>query len=170
MLLTDWASDGGSSTEAIQRRETEGVEAPGLGEIDAPLPDIVGMVSWTGPLPPPGALREYEQLLPGAGERIVALAERQVAHRHMLERWTVNSSVRIEQRGQWIAATIGVLAIACGTYLMATDHDGWGFATIVTAIAGLLGAAVFGRRFQTRQLDEQMVEGDPPDPKDSAGR
>lgn len=42
----------------------------------------------------------------------------------------------------------------------ATNHDGWGFATIVTAIAGLLGAAVFSRRLQDRGSD-QGVNGPP---------
>ena len=41
---------------------------------------------------------------------------------------------------------------------MATNHDGWEFATIVTAIAGLLGAAVFSRRLQDRSSDRTLVE------------
>jgi uncharacterized membrane protein len=112
-------------------------------------------VSWTGPLPPPAAMREYDTILPGAGERILAMAERQVDHRHLLERRTLHAAILVEQRGQWIAALIGVAALACGTFLMATERDGWGFATIVTAIAGLLGAAVFSRRLDTRDARRQ---------------
>lgn len=111
---------------------------------------IEEMVSWMGPLPPPSAMRAYEEVLPGACERMLALTERQAAHRQSIEREEARSAVVVEQRGQAIAALIGVLAIVCGTYLMATDHDGWGFATIVTAIAGLVGATVFSRGIGSR--------------------
>ena len=32
---------------------------------------IEQMVTWTGPLPPPAAMRDYEQILPGAMERVL---------------------------------------------------------------------------------------------------
>jgi hypothetical protein len=42
-------------------------------------------VTWTGPLPPPSAVREYETILPGTCERILTLTERQAAHRQWSE-------------------------------------------------------------------------------------
>ena len=36
---------------------------------------IAASQTFSGPLPPPSAFREYEEILPGAAERILALAE-----------------------------------------------------------------------------------------------
>lgn len=165
MLLTHWNEGGGAAVDA----STSTPEADRTLDSSAEKPQAIvphagrlieQMVTWTGPLPPPAAMREDEQVLPGASERILALTERQVEHRHRIEEQAVRASIVIERRGQWVAALIGVLAIACGTYLTATNHDGWGFATIVTAIAGLLGAAVFSRRLQDRESG-QALDGPP---------
>lgn len=125
------------------------------------------MFQWIGPTPPPAAVREFEEILPGAADRILTLAEIQVEHRHDLERRTNDSMIKIEERGQIIGATIATLAIIIGGLLIYTDHDGFGFAMIVAAIGGLLGAAVFSRRSQVRELSQrrteldQMAEEDP---------
>lgn len=50
--------------------------------------------SFTGPLPPPEALANYEQASPGAADRILRMAEGQQQHRHGLERQAVSSEHR----------------------------------------------------------------------------
>ncbi len=139
------------------------VEAPELVDGHPVRPEISHlvhemMVGWAGPMPPPNAVREYEDILPGAAERILSMAEMQVAHRHDLERRTTQSMIRVEERGQWIGAGIAVLAILVGGFLIATDHDGWGFATVLTAVATLLASAIFGRRKQEGDLAERRRE------------
>jgi len=42
---------------------------------------VLQAASFSGPLPPPPMFREYEDVLPGAGDRILSMAERQAAHR-----------------------------------------------------------------------------------------
>ncbi|MGC9031129.1 MAG: DUF2335 domain-containing protein [Desulfomonilaceae bacterium] len=44
------------------------------------------LAAWYGPLPPPQVLAEFDRVIPGGAERILALAERQAAHRQNLER------------------------------------------------------------------------------------
>lgn len=39
----------------------------------------------SGPIPSPEVFREYEDILPGSADRILAMAELQQAHRHSLE-------------------------------------------------------------------------------------
>jgi uncharacterized membrane protein len=36
---------------------------------------------WTGPLPPPAALEQFERVIPGGAERILRMAEQEQAHR-----------------------------------------------------------------------------------------
>jgi uncharacterized membrane protein len=57
---------------------------PATGEVDRQVADQVNIqaarvevsqASWSGPLPPPEILGQYERLLPGAAERILSMAE-----------------------------------------------------------------------------------------------
>lgn len=49
--------------------------------------------SFSGPLPPPKHLAEYERILPGAAERIFRMAEDQATHRRSLEQAVVMGDV-----------------------------------------------------------------------------
>lgn len=49
---------------------------------------------FSGPIPPPNIIKGYEDILPGAAERIISMAERQSAHRQEMERVMVNAEAR----------------------------------------------------------------------------
>lgn len=68
------------------------------------------MASFQGPLPPPSMLAQYEEILPGAAERILVLLESETAHRHGVELQCVNAEIDSQKsisdeakRGQWLA-------------------------------------------------------------------
>lgn len=58
---------------------------------------ITGRTSVTsvhmGPLPPPDVFAGYEQVCPGAAERILSMAEQQAKHRQDLEKDRVKKSI-----------------------------------------------------------------------------
>ena len=47
----------------------------------------------SGPLPPPAMLEGYERIVPGAAERILAMAERESATRHTLDIKAVDANI-----------------------------------------------------------------------------
>lgn len=51
--------------------------APSLNPSSSNQPShsVVTAQTWVGPLPPPNALEAYEKILPGAADRILAMAE-----------------------------------------------------------------------------------------------
>lgn len=55
---------------------------------------IVQSVEYSGPLPPPAVLQRYDQVVPGAAERILRMAEGQSKHRQELEKTVVRSGSR----------------------------------------------------------------------------
>ena len=61
-----------------------------------------------GPLPPPKQLSEYEEICPGAAERIIQMAESQITHRQELEKLAANTNARNS-----------LLGICCGFIKMA---------------------------------------------------
>ena len=93
--------------------------------------------TWHGPLPDPDSLALYEQLVPGAAERLLSVFEGQVAHRHRMES---HSSSR-RNWGLAAAFVIVVLIVAAGAGLIYLGHGWAGAAVIGINVVGL--AAVF---------------------------
>ena len=55
-------------------------------EAPSPATLMAEFTALSGPLPPPEMLAQYEEILPGAAERILSMAERQAEHRQKMER------------------------------------------------------------------------------------
>jgi uncharacterized membrane protein len=111
--------------------------------------------SFSGPLPPPHILSEYEAVFPGCAERIVAMAERQSAHRHELERTHIRSNSLVERRGQIFAFLITGTAIAGGTYLISIGKDASGLTSIITALAALAGTFIYGKHMEAKEREQK---------------
>jgi uncharacterized membrane protein len=67
-----------------------------LGELPPDLPkemvvSLVQSMSFSGPIPPPALLKEYEEALPGCAERLVQMAEREQGSRHVDNRKLVHN-------------------------------------------------------------------------------
>lgn len=115
---------------------------------------------FSGPIPPPSALAQYEEILPGAADRILGMAESQQAHRQATETVVVDYEVRRGMAG--LAAGVGVTlaAFALAGVLAALGQTTFGFATAMVAIASLAGVFVVGhfsrRRERTARLKETL--------------
>src|SRR5437899_3174380 len=96
-----------------------------------------------GPLPPPEILAKYNEALPGAAERIIAMAEKNQDHRQKLEAIVIPSRARNERRGQIIGAIVALSAIGCGTYLIAINKDVQGLAVILSDVVALVGTFLY---------------------------
>lgn len=92
-----------------------------------------------GPLPAPEDLKHYDDLLPGAAERIFRMAEIEQQHRHEQESKAISSELttrdllqatekariegvmRSDKRGQYLGAAVSILAIAGAIYTAGTQ-------------------------------------------------
>jgi uncharacterized membrane protein len=61
--------------EVLKARLSEIVPEPKKQEVTRVVHEVVA-ASFQGPLPPPSILRGYDEITPGAAERIIAMAER----------------------------------------------------------------------------------------------
>ena len=73
--------------------------------------------SFRGPLPPPGLLAKYNDAFPGCAERIVAMTEQQLTHRHALESRAIDGKLSAERRGQTLGFILALTAIIGGCVL-----------------------------------------------------
>ena len=103
------------------------------------------IVSFQGPLPPPDVLRQYDDILPGAAERIIAGSEAERAHRHRQER----RALSLESWSQILGMVFGFLIALAGfgaATTMAYLQLPWPAATTGgLTLAALVGVFVTGR-------------------------
>ena len=103
----------------------------------------------TGPLPAPQILLQYNQIIPGAADRIIVMAEQQAIHRQNLEKIVVKSGARDSLLGLIFGLIITGCCFAYGVYVMVVrlcfEHSfdqlvpGWAsLATLISFLFGLL--------------------------------
>jgi uncharacterized membrane protein len=115
--------------------------------------------SFSGPLPPPDILQGYNDVVPGAAERILKLAEGQTAHRQDLEKRVIKSDIIKSYLGLG-AAFILALAMIVGGCLVAyhgatTGHAVAGGVIATGAVAALVWAFLEGTRARREERAER---------------
>jgi uncharacterized membrane protein len=111
--------------------------------------------SFSGPLPPPEALARYNDVVPGAAGRIIAMAEKQQEHRQELEQRVVFSNAETQKHGLHLGFVIAMTAILGGIWLISIGKETTGLVAIVTAIASLVGVFVYGKSEQKKELEKK---------------
>jgi uncharacterized membrane protein len=77
------------------------------------IPQAQSVQLWQGQFPPPEAIERYEKVLPGAFDRIIAMAERLQAAQ-IDEGRHLRDFIRIEnRRGQWFGFAVIFFALGC---------------------------------------------------------
>jgi Predicted membrane protein len=106
-----------------------------------------------GPLPPPELLRQYNDIIPDAAERIMLLFEQQAAHRMDLERRTIYGDNKRAGWGIVCGTVVSLTVLGAATYLVATGHD-WAGATLAGIdIAGIVGVFVYGTNIRRKERE-----------------
>ncbi len=100
----------------------------------------------SGPLPDPQTLEQYNQILPGAADRIIGMAEREQAHRHIIQQKTLTAQFAATIAGQACAVLIGLAGVSGGIYLAAQGQPLGGFGVFFTSLAGLVGVFFYNRK------------------------
>lgn len=129
---------------------------------------LVRVEASSGILPPPHELKALEEVCPGAANRLLAMAELQLANRHTLEMADSKREDRAVEvfaadmlhaskersRGQWIAAGLVLLSLGSSVTCAVLGHD-----TVAGVLAGgsittVVTAFVLGRPPKTQQTSK----------------
>ena len=114
-------------TKSLDNQEVK-VTSPEVPEAPAPVapPPVpqatsqtltcVG-VSFSGPLPHPAIMREYEMILPGSAERIMAMAEKTVESNIKIKMEETSASCKVSLRGQTLAFILIFLSLVAACVL-----------------------------------------------------
>jgi len=101
---------------------------------------------FSGPLPPPQVLQGYEDILPGAAERILQMAEQEQSHRHAFDNELGRSVTRQQERGQVFAFVLGAGALGLAAFMVWSGHPGYAITTTIAAIGTLAASLIYRRR------------------------
>jgi uncharacterized membrane protein len=104
-----------------------------------------------GPLPDPETLRGYEDIVPGAAERIISLMEQQSMHRMSIERSVLEGDSRRADRGQWMGFSLALVGIILGAYLISLGFIFTGSAIVTVPLVSLV--AIFVRTVSVRKQE-----------------
>jgi uncharacterized membrane protein len=145
-----------SLLEFVENRDPEALEV-----FLNSIVEISEAHSYSGPLPAPEMLVQYDRALPGLAERIVRMAERpheematEQAHRHALERSIVGHSGQYRTTGLWMGFAVAVLSLMAAFYC--AIHGYWigvaGF--LCLPIVGVVSVLVTGKPWAQKKPTE----------------
>ena len=103
----------------------------------------------SGPLPSADEFAMYERAVPGAGNRILAMAEQQGSHRRQLEAKDQSLTSRDSLIGMIFAFIFAMTALGGAIFLTYTDHPVAGTIIGGTGLLAVVSAFIQGRNPKT---------------------
>jgi uncharacterized membrane protein len=100
---------------------------------------------FSGPLPPPEDLIQYNQVFPDCGKAIVEMAQKEQDHRHAIEDRQSIGDLTLAKRGQIFGGILALIAVCGAIYLLANGESASGLAVLGGVVASFGGAFVYDR-------------------------
>jgi uncharacterized membrane protein len=128
---------------------------------DDPLhhqPIVAGMsvsTTYSGPIPPPEFLKQYNEIEPGSAARILAMAEQQTKHRISLEKMVVSAEIKRSWWGLVAGFVISMSFLIGGCIVIALGHDAAGGTIATTAVVSLTTVFVYGTKQRRAEREEK---------------
>lgn len=112
--------------------------------------------SFMGPIPPPGILAGYNNVIPNGADRVIKMAEKEQAHRHNIET-TIVGKESFEKRVGLIFAFILALSVlgVSGYLLIFTEKSGYGLTVFIIELGGLVWAFLGAKEKRQRDISEE---------------
>ena len=107
---------------------------------------------FSGPIPSPETLSQYDKIVPGSANRIIQMAEAQADHRRKLEDCTIRGQMHQSNRGQWMALGISLTVIGASVWVTLAGRPWVGGALGGTTVVSLAGIFIVGKWQQSTDL------------------
>jgi uncharacterized membrane protein len=114
---------------------------------------------YSGPLPPPKYLEEYNRISPGSAEKIIIMAEKQSEHRRRMEEKFLDGQLsdakgdRFERkRGQIFGFIISVVCIFVSGFLAIKGYTTYAVTIGGGTLISLVSLFILGRKMSLKQI------------------
>jgi len=114
--------------------------------------------SFSGPLPSPDILRQFNDVVPGAAERIIKMAEEQSAHRKELEKSVINSDITRSKWGQILGFIIAISGLAVSAIVGVYGNAYAGGIIGVGTLASLVGVFMYGSKTRSKERETKNLK------------
>ncbi len=111
--------------------------------------------SFSGPIPPPDILMRYNDIVPGAAERIIKMAEEQSVHRKELEKKVIDSDISRSRWGQILGFFIAIVGLMVSGWISTYGNAVAGGFIGVGTLASLVGVFMYGSSIRSREREEK---------------
>ncbi len=91
---------------------------------------------YSGPLPPPRMLAQYQEIIPDAANRIIIMAETQQKHRHEMESALLFGDITRSDRGLLFGFILFAMLGGGSILLLSLGKDMQGYALLGTTVVG----------------------------------
>jgi uncharacterized membrane protein len=136
--------------------------------VDSPANVVVSQQirqQFSGPLPHPATLREYDEIVPGAAKEIIQSFTAEGNHRRarelrevaMCEDWA-RADIGLQKRGQILGFIIAVIGVGGGLYVAATGAPAAGAAVSSVSLAAIVLAFLRQRQMGSAEPEEDKAE------------
>ena len=152
-----------SEKNALQSKEQELARDQGTEvetEDDQKMVRAVARViqsEFRGPIPPPEIISGYEAIIPGAADRILAMAEKQSQHRQEMEKIKIKSESRDGLLGILFAFVLGIGSIIAAIVIVVLVPQNAG--AISSALLGMTGiGSIIATFIQATRMEKKDDE------------
>lgn len=115
-------------------------------------------MTYSGPIPHPDLLRQFDDVIPNGADRIMKMAEIQSAHRQQLEAKVVNANNRDSLFGVISATLICLTAIIGAIWLLSLGKSIEGLAVLITSLGSVVYVFIKGRKADYNDLKSKSQQ------------
>lgn len=143
-----------------RRRLWDGNPAPPEGQLPRGLvvQQEIQASAFSGPLPPPEAMAQYEAILPGFTDRVLTNFEKQSAHRMELEKGAISHERKMGSRGQIFGLTVALVGLLLGGLLVWSGREIYGTILATGDLVALVGLFIYGKESSKRELKRKTQQ------------
>ncbi|MET3824571.1 putative membrane protein [Sphingomonas sp. PvP055] len=131
--------------DEVAKRVGAIVSGPQRSQVVAQMVSLVKEERFSGPLPHPRHFKEYDETVPGSGNRLLSLVEGNLAHTQMLQTTALQADIADMKEGRrlgFAALVIMIIgAIICGIL----GKDVIAIALLGASVIGAIGTLIKGR-------------------------
>ncbi len=109
---------------------------------------VAAFTAFSGPIPPPSFLLEYEKLVPGIAKKFLEGPHIEAQHRRSLEKRMVEEQVRLSKRGQWMAFSLASLCVFAAFTSIFLGFDLAGVGALFVSVASFVGVFIYAKTSQ----------------------
>lgn len=125
----------------LEELEKEMIELPDnkKGEMIQKL-EMSRSITYSGAVPPPEMLREFDKIIPNGADRFMKMAEEQSEHRRKIEQKIVESNVKNENLGLVFAFSISIIGLISAAVLAYKGNNVGAGVFAIPALGGLVNS------------------------------